>query len=105
MEAGQQLTVMAQFRARPGAADVVKAALAKVVAPTRGEAGNISYDLYQATDDPTLFVLFECWTGQDALDRHLEQPYIQHMLSDVSGNLAEPYTGTPLTPIDARTRG
>jgi|SRR5947209_3479518 len=103
MGAEQQLTVMAQFRARRGAEDAVKAALARVVVPTRGEAGNISYDLYQATDDPTLFVLYERWRDQDSFDWHLEQPYLQQMLADVSGHLAEPYSGTQLTPVEAST--
>lgn len=102
MAEGQQLTVIAQFRARTGAEDVVKEALSRVVAPTRREDGNIRYDLYQATDDPSLFVLHESWTGQDALDQHLQEPYLQEMLATVTAALAEPFGAIPLTPIDVQ---
>jgi hypothetical protein len=45
------LTNLAFFRARPGQAKALGAALTDLVDPTRREAGSVSYDLHQSFGD------------------------------------------------------
>ncbi|NEO31743.1 MAG: antibiotic biosynthesis monooxygenase [Symploca sp. SIO3C6] len=46
------------------------------VEPTRKEAGNISYNLYEEAGVPNSFIYFEEWQSRVALAKHLRQPYI-----------------------------
>lgn len=57
----------------------VKQTLLNMVSPTRDEPGNINYDLYQGTEDPKVFYLYENWMSKFDLDKHMEMPYFQQM--------------------------
>lgn len=91
-----QSTHIVVFTAREGMADRVKEVLMARVTPTRGEAGNLAYDLFQGKDDPRVFVLYEEWADQAALDRHSETPYIKSIGGDLAGALAVPFEVTRL---------
>lgn len=56
-------------------------ALRDLVAPTRDEAGCISYELWQHTDEPTRFAMVESWRSREDLDRHLAQPSLREALT------------------------
>ena len=70
------LTLLALMPAQDGRGDDLGKALMVLVDRTRQEAGCISYDVHRSNDDPNLWMMFEHWTGQDALDAHFEQPYM-----------------------------
>jgi quinol monooxygenase YgiN len=70
------LHVIAHIRAKRAHVDAVREVLAGFVAPTRGEAGCIVYDLFQNLDDPTHFTFVEEWTGRAALDVHGQSAHI-----------------------------
>ena len=57
-EAGH-LEVVAITKAKPNAEDRLRAEAIRVVAPSRKEPGNISYDLFQGTDDKSVFAFHE----------------------------------------------
>ena len=50
-----QLTNLAFFRARPGQTEALGAAL---VAPTRGEAGYLNYDLHQSLENAEIWFVY-----------------------------------------------
>ena len=65
------MTLTALIRAKPGHADTVKIALLDVIASVRrDEPDTLNYYVNQSTDDPNLFVTFERFRDQAAMDRH-----------------------------------
>jgi quinol monooxygenase YgiN len=56
---GDLLTVVATLRARTGKEADLRTALESLVAPTRAERGNVTYDLHQGVEDPAVFVFHE----------------------------------------------
>ncbi len=71
------LTVVARISIKEAAVPRVLAALGPLVAATRAEAGCSFYEFNQSHDAPGLFVVYEKWADQAALDRHMATPHIQ----------------------------
>ncbi|MGE4332079.1 MAG: putative quinol monooxygenase [Macellibacteroides sp.] len=42
----------------------------ELVAKSRQDEGNISYDLYQSSTDPKVMLFVETWENQEVLDKH-----------------------------------
>jgi len=82
------LRVVARIVATPEGADEVRSILSGLVAPTRAEAGCVSYELLQNRADPTDFTFVEEWEGDAALDAHLSTEHIREALSRLPGLLA-----------------
>ena len=97
--ANANINVVATFKAKPDQVHAVRAALEKMVDPTRAEAGNIGYDLHQGAEDETTFVLYEHWRSQSDLQNHMQQPYFKQMDQDLSTVLQQPYSVTVLRHI------
>ena len=76
----EPLTIVARFRAKAGQESRLRQELQRLLAPTRAEAGCISYDLHQSQSDPALFVFYENWASQAALDAHSQSPHLQALL-------------------------
>jgi Antibiotic biosynthesis monooxygenase len=66
----RNLEVVATVKAKPDAEDRLRAEAGKLVAPSRAEPGNISYDLFQRTDDKSVFAFLENWASMEAFTRH-----------------------------------
>lgn len=71
-----QVTVLARFRAKKGMEDKLRSEIMALVMPTRSEEGCLNYDLHQSREEEGLFVLYENWVSKEALDEHLEKPYL-----------------------------
>ena len=84
------VTVIAHIKVISGMEETFKQEFQSIVSLTRKEAGCINYDLHQAADNPSLFLLYENWESQAALDKHLAMPYIQSLGEKGVGILAEP---------------
>ena len=72
-----EIMVLAKLKAKEGMADKVRQEGLSLVAPTRSEAGCISYDFHQDNEDKSSFMFYENWTSRKALDDHigfLDQP-------------------------------
>jgi quinol monooxygenase YgiN len=67
--------IFAQYRVRAGEEARVANALRHMVAPTRAEPGNLDYQVFRDPKDPSLFVLFECYTDESAFEAHLTSPH------------------------------
>jgi len=85
-----KVTVVATFKAKPGMEGTVREAIEVVIANTRAESGCINYDLHQATEDPSIFMLYENWVSKKDLDEHLAMPYLKDLIAKADGMLAEP---------------
>lgn len=72
---------IAHFRAKPGSEQALEDALMACVAPTRAEAGNVNYDLHRGQDDPAVFVIYEGWKSQDALEFHFQTPHFKALMA------------------------
>jgi quinol monooxygenase YgiN len=71
------VTLTATVVAKPGQEDAVKEALLSLVEPTRKEPGCLLYNLHQSKTDPTLFLFYEQWASQEALDAHGKTPHMK----------------------------
>ena len=76
----EPVTVVARFRAKAGQESRLRQELQRLLAPTRAEAGCMSYDLHESTSDPALFLFYENWASQEALDEHFQSPHLQALL-------------------------
>ncbi len=84
------LTVIAQFKTKPGQEGAVREKLLPLLAPSRKDAGCLNYDLHQALDNPALFLFHENWASKAHLDAHLQKPDLQAVLAGLGPLLAEP---------------
>ena len=71
------LTVVARISIKQAAIPRFLQDLGPLVAATRAEAGCSFYEFNQSHDEPGLFVVYEKWADQAALDQHLATPHIQ----------------------------
>jgi quinol monooxygenase YgiN len=94
------LKVVAVITAKPGSEAVIKDALSGLVAPTRAEAGCLSYELYVSAADPTAFVTVETWKTQDDLDAHMQTAHIQAAIAAAGEHFGGAPAIHPLVPID-----
>jgi len=84
-----QISIVCLFKAKEGKKQIVRDELMQLAALTRKEKGNINYDLHVSNEDDGLFILYENWKDQAALDGHMNQPYLKSFL-DKTGELLEP---------------
>lgn len=82
--------VVAHLKARPDKIEETREALTALIAPTRGEAGCILYELLQNNADATDFTFYEEWTSNAALDAHLESVHIRTLQSKADELFAAP---------------
>ncbi len=94
-----ELNVIATIPAKPEAADGLRVALRALVAATREEEGCLSYDLYESAAAPGTFVMVERWTGQDALDAHMQSPHMVAAIEAADGQLSGDIAMHPLVPM------
>ena len=88
----ENVVVVAMFRVHPGRGEEAVAAFSPTIEQTHGEEGCNAYALHRDANDPDVLVLVERWVDREALDSHLQQPYVAR-LGEVAGEfLVEPPT-------------
>jgi quinol monooxygenase YgiN len=92
-------TVVAQVKAKPEFVEAVKRECLALIAPSRADPGCLLYDLYQSTEDSTVFIFYENWESLQDIERHLESPHALAFDEKTSGMLAEPEKITYLKKI------
>lgn len=80
--------IVATFTARPGKAAALRALLDGMLTPSRAEAGNLRYDLWQDQAEPARFVLDELYVNAAAVAAHRETAHFRDYLARI-GELAE----------------
>lgn len=91
--APERVTVIAQFLAKPGREAALRSKLMRMIAPTRAEAGCVSYDLHANPANPAQFVFAENWKNEAVLDAHMKTPHFVKLITNgTPALLAGPYT-------------
>ncbi|HEX6068004.1 MAG TPA: putative quinol monooxygenase [Nitrososphaera sp.] len=84
------IRVLAFFKAKKYKGPELEKVLMSLVAPTRGEEGNISYVLHRRSGDPDSLMFDEIWTGSAALDEHMKKPYLVSLHEKIDHLIEEP---------------
>ncbi len=83
-------TIIGTVVAKPEKREELLRILLAQVAPTREEPGCVSYDFHCDSKDPNVFVFYENFVNREALDEHLQKPYLRPLLDHVEDLLAKP---------------
>lgn len=71
------LSTVTFITGKQGKEEELKRELLALSAPTRAEAGNIQYDLYQSPNKKNEFMRLEVWKSAQALEEHKATPHIK----------------------------
>ncbi len=93
------LTIVARLTVNPSAVARFVEALGPLATATRAEAGCQLYEFSQSNDDPCVFVAYEKWTDQAALDLHMATPHLQGLIADFGSEFAAAPVVEPFTTI------
>ena len=85
-----QITIVCFIKAKQETVDTIKDRLLNLVKMTRAEEGNLNYDLHVSDTDNSLFIIYENWKDQAALDNHIAQPYLKDFLAEQDELLESP---------------
>ena len=72
--------MVAQCRAKPGQEDALRRVLHAAVAPSRHDAGVISYVLNEDIKQAGHFFFIEHYASRDALKQHMQQPHFKTLV-------------------------
>lgn len=78
------------IRARPGMENQLKNELEIVVNKTQQEAGCIQFQIHQLKNDPTQFMLWECFRSHESLRKHIATDYTQRYFATARAYMAQP---------------
>jgi len=93
-----QITLVVFIKAKQQTKQLVKEQLVNLSEMTNKEPGNICYELSVANDDDSLFIIYENWKDQAALDYHMSQPYLKDFLGK-EDQLEKPLSVTVCTAV------
>jgi quinol monooxygenase YgiN len=94
-----QLCIIGEFRAQPGCAAAVEAAIVKVVPHSRGEAACLGIHAYRCTRDAARFFIHSRWTDEASFEAHARLPHTVEFLATVAPLLTHPVEVARLTEI------
>ena len=83
-------TIIGTVVAKPQRRQEVLEILNAMVAPTRTEPGCVNYDFHCDRNDPNIFVFYENFVDDAALDIHIKMPYIETIFERTKELLARP---------------
>ncbi|TWT43337.1 putative quinol monooxygenase [Botrimarina hoheduenensis] len=75
-DVNEPFVMTVQFFVKPDCVEGFLAAMKEPLLETVKETGNRAYELSQNPLDETQFLLYEKWAHVEALNRHLNQPYL-----------------------------
>ncbi len=84
------VVLTATVKALSGQEAAVRAVLLELVAPSRREPGCLCYNLHESKEQPGLFIFYEQWTGQAALDAHFQTPHLLGLDAKLDGRTEPP---------------
>lgn len=83
------ITILATLQAKPDMGEQLEHHLKKVLAPSRSEAGCISYTLHRVNEHPDTFVFYEVWESQQALEAHVASPHYEEYRNNTASLVAD----------------
>lgn len=86
------LIIAAKITVKPKTQEAFVQATRSLIAETRKEKGNLSYNLYASTENSVDFMFYENWADKDAFDAHLTTAHYNAFgkYLEESGCLASP---------------
>ena len=72
---GSEIAIVVDYQAMEGKGDEVAALLARHMAASRAEPGNLDFVALRSNDDPDAFVLYERYVNQEAFEAHQASPH------------------------------
>ena len=93
------MTLSVRWVARHGADERVAEILRRLVPLSRGEPGCLQYDVHRLADEPRVFVLWERYADEPALEAHTAAPYVQELVFGEALPLLEERTRTRLVAL------
>jgi quinol monooxygenase YgiN len=97
---GQEVTVIARFKAKSGKEARVGEILRALIEPTRAEDGCKFYRLFSA-NEIGLYYFFELWESAEALAKHAESKHILVSREALKDQLEVPLEVSILTELSA----
>ena len=91
--ATEQITIVCLIKAKQATKAIVKDKLINLAENTHKESGNLNYNLHVSDTDDSLFIIYENWQNQKALDNHMAQLYLKEFLSKQEDLLEKPVDG------------
>lgn len=86
----ETIFVVVRYRVKAGMEQKFRELFLPLTEASKSDEGCISYDLHQAIDDSTLFVLYEAWESRERLNDHATKPHVRNFRSKAKDVLAEP---------------
>jgi quinol monooxygenase YgiN len=93
------LTVVAQYLVTEGHESTVIPLLEENAEASRNEPGCLEFSVYQASDDPRRFLLYERYTGEDAFQAHRRTEHFGRIIEQQVVPLLEARVVTRLEPL------
>ncbi len=82
--------VVARDHLKPECREAAFELLKELIAATRKEPGNISYQYCLDVKDPDFCAMIECWETEEALQAHLKSEHFTRIIPQLGEMMAEP---------------
>jgi len=97
--ASTQVKVVAVLTAKDGQERELEALLRGMAPPSRGEPGNVQYNLWRNREKPAEFVIDEMYVDAEAATAHRASAHYQHYLAHINDLATR--NAIPLEAVDA----
>ncbi|WP_214860340.1 putative quinol monooxygenase [Exiguobacterium sp. s161] len=85
------IQLIARIEAHPNQGEQFASIIEGVIAPSRAEAGCLTYQTHRAIDDPNVFYFYEQWRDQDAFDQPVASPHYPAYRADSANLVVDRY--------------
>ena len=84
------IIIHATMQVDPAKLEPFRQEIESLVAASRAEEGNVSYDLYQATDREHVYTMVEVWKGPEAVAAHNKSAHFGAFVAKAQAYLTAP---------------
>lgn len=81
------INVVAKIKAKEGSEAQLEQAFRTMIPKVRNEPGTLAYILHRSVKDPTVFVFYETYQDQAALDAHSKSEAMKELGAAIGGLL------------------
>ena len=90
----EEIVIVVPINAKAETREIVYDKLVALATQTRKEDGNQFYRVHIVSEEKNSFLIYEKWRNQNALDYHMNQPYLKSFLEESVDLLSEEIKGT-----------
>ena len=84
------IRVVARDHIKPECKEAALELLKELIAVTRTEPGNISYQFCEDCNAPDYYAMIEIWETEEALKTHMESEHFRRIIPELGEMVAEP---------------